>query len=63
MINSVNYVFVRCLQFGVSGLVSPARENDLYRLVGLVIAWPPHLDDIPDQDLKQKIIQASLTFN
>ena len=24
---------------------------------------PPHLEDIPDQDLKQKIIQASLMFN
>ena len=70
--------------------MSPAREKDLYRLVGVVLAWslghggpvgnffsgtlydsiaygpgttPPRLEDIPDPDLKQKIIQASVMFN
>ena len=70
--------------------MSPAHKKDLYRLVGVVLAWslwyggplgnfvsgtlygsiayglgtrPPHLEDIPDQDLKQKIIQVSLMFN
>ena len=69
--------------------MSPAREKDLYRLVGVVLAWSlgrggpvgnffsgtlydsiaygpgtrlPRLEDIPDPDLKKKIIQASLMF-
>ena len=70
--------------------MSLAREKDMYRLVGVVLAWSlahggpagnffsptlyesiaygpgvkqPRLEDVPDQDLKQKITQVSLLFN
>ena len=70
--------------------MSPAREKDLYRLVGMVLAWllahggpvgnffsgtlydsiaygpgrrPQKLGDVPDHDLKQKIIQVGVIFN